>query len=888
MSSVVPLVLGHKLAPEDTDLSLLSRPDLATALYQAAQSKLCLIHAPTGSGKSVLISQYYHQYRHGIDIAWMKLDTQDCDPIAFFRHLCHAIRHVEPDFAGFSTLQQHGLPNQQQAFLASNNFIMGLRKRQRPLQIIIDNFEILAESDWLNTFQWLIDLSPEHVHWIIAGRNVEGIDPHPWQLRDAFSQLTQTALFFNLEETRAFLCDGATPAIDESLLQTLFRHSKGWPASLKLSQIYLQLQPSSESVDPSLFGRPIFNSLCEKVLASMDAELRHFLVNIAFLEGFSAPLCDHIFNTRKSAGIIARLQKLALFIEPEITDDTFQLHQLMRNLLAEQFTLQPPPVRDRMIARACTWLIDHQQREHACRIARQHSQPSFFTELLRVNFRHWMRTGEAEPVIYWTQQLGEHALHLMPDLRFAGCWAQTMFGELVKAEDAIRQALPANANLAANWEILFELPQTPQRTATAIIYAIIRLFRGDMQPQLLENLGRLYKLPSLSSVQRASIDNIFAQHGIHQCHFREARQRATQAVQVMQKAGNLFGHSLANYLIANSYYQNNDIRQAQEHCENYLQSLDISAGKQARALVEGFSIFLKYQNDQPLLAEQQLSTLMLQHQPGYSIDLQLFLAVPQLHMQTRRKEYLSAHFLVQQLEESVQASASQLLQAHTLYERVRLTYTMGKSQALEQLAETHQILSLAEQALDHRCPLQWEIRDRQVMTAVLILLHRGEWRLAQQWTQQLQYLNVDHGCPIRFLPLNLCLAYLDYRTGQISSAFRRLNDTLTQADATGMLTGLLDDIPDLDDFVRMAINQNRILDPHHLGRLHATGILELASATETDSVDMTTAQIALDALGAGTPIPDIADRINLSVEATRWHLQHWRWLQDEEETPLPL
>lgn len=879
MSSVVPFVLGRQQTPDDTDSSLLPRPQLVERLREAARHKICLVHAPTGSGKSVLIAQYHQLHRHTDHLAWLKLDEQDTNPVHFFRHLCHAIRQTAPAFNGFTALQHHGSDNHQQAQLAMNNLVAALANIETPVRIIIDNFEMLASADWLPLIQLMITLTPDSVTWMLAGRSINGIDPLQWELHDSFDMINQVGLFFTLDDTRQFLQARNGKSYDDALVQALFHYTKGWPAALKLAQIYLQTLPANQRVDTAIFGRHIFNSLWGRVLEHLAPDLRNFLVHVAFLESLSAPLCDYVLNSLASAQHIAQLRTLSLFIEPDVCDDTFCFHNLFREQLQEVFQQQPAALRDRLIARACAWLVDHGQRESACRIARQHSQGSFFIELLRRSFRVWFRAGDAEPVFYWGHQLGEQTLLAIPETRFAWSWALTMFGEFNSAESVIRNALLGPSSADPDWINLFNRINSPREMATGIILAIIKLFRGEMTDELLEHLNRLYNNPGLSADQRASLDNVFAQHAVHACHFREARQRATQAVQVMEKTGNLFGHSLGTYLIANSCYHNNDIKTALDTCNHYLQQVTPGAASSARALLEGFRAFLLYQGDQPVQAEAMIQDVLLFHQPGYSIDLQLFLTVPLLRMKTRRGQFTQARFLIQQLEASAQASGSRMLQAHVVYELVRLAFAARHDNELQRLQTGFDVMHRARQALDNRTPMPWETRERWIMAAILLLIHGNELEQAQQWTQQLQYLTVDHGYPIRFLPINLCLAYIDHLAGNISASFRRLNDTLTQADATGMLTGLLDDIPGLDGFVQLALTRQRILNHQHVERIRASGILEL----QPDHQDQQPGDIERAigrALQTGLSVDDTTEQLNLNAEVVHWHLQNLLWKLD--------
>lgn len=831
MPSAVPFVRGQGVAVADTDTSLLDRPALLAALHQAAQNRLCVLHAPGGSGKSTLIAQYLPHSRQQQPVAWLRLGSAEQDAVQFFRQLSLAIRENIGGFAGFSSLQRHGSNTIQQAELASQIFLNALTSLQQPLQIIIDNVELLVECSWLPLLQRVIRQSPSQVRWLLSGRNTQGIDPSRWQPQESVPVFTPQQLFFDETDTRRLLSEKQNHALDDALIKQLHQHTKGWPAALKLAQVYLRHHDAQQPIPESLFGRAIFTDLFDPMLDALPVQLRQFLVNIAFLEHFSVPLCDYVFNSLHSEQLIDQIKHLGLFVEMDTHPGIYTLHTLFREHLQEHFSLLPAEERERLVTRACLWLVDKGERQKACQLSYRHLQRSFFLELLRQSFREWFRAGEAAPVFYWAHELGEDTLQDCPELHFAWSWALLMFGEFAAAEKVIQRTL-ATPLPDSPWDALLQSADTPQTKALSIMFAIIRLFKGDMDTALIGQLQKLYNSPSLPNTLRATIDNIFARYSIMQCQFSEARQRASQALKVMEQTRNHLGYSLSAYLIANACYQNNDIKTAGQLCRQPLDNPNLPHGATARALLEGFSAFLHYQSDQPLLAEQRIHDVLLAYQPGYSIDLQLFLTLPLLHLKTRRGEFADAELLLQQLEHAVHANESSQAQAHALYERVRLAYARRDRTELARLDTLHSLVTRAHTLLnsdDHR--LTWEQMERHVMAAILILLDQGKLEQAYQWMQQLQYCNVERGYPIRFLPLNVCLAYLEFRLGRISAAFRRLNDSLSQAEATGMLTGLLDDIPDLDDFVCTAIRQQRIQNPAHRARLLALGILNCQDGT---------------------------------------------------------
>lgn len=875
MPSVVPLVLGSKQGPDDTDLSFLPRPELVAQLAKMAQSRVSLIKAPTGSGKSVLLMQYRQQVLPGAPCIHLALVEQDRNPIHFYRRLTHGIRQYVPAFAGFACLQHCDADSLTQAQLATDLLIVELRQVQQSVQIIIDNLEQLDSVEWLPCFHLLLEVAPDSIHWILSGRSSALLERQPWFLDEQAKQLTQENLFFTRQQVLQFL-QKSRPETTDHETDTLHRLTRGWPAAVKLAQLCLHYQTLDNPLDANQIGPNVFQTLCARLLASLPRDLHHFLVHTAFLETLSAPLCNHTLNIISAEQHLRHIQKLSLFITHHDANGNFVLHPLFRQYLRDCFDQLPATTRDRNLTRACLWLVDHERREEACRIARLHSQKSFFIELLHQSLRTWFRAGEAEPVFFWSHELGSSTLMTIPETRFAWSWALTMFGEFKRAEQAIwENCMPDDQAL----HVLFDSHQ-PQELGIILLLTIIKLFRGELASSWIAQLQQRYNQPDLSIDYRASLDNVFAQYAIYHCHFRKARQHAAQAMQIWDRTGNLFGYSLSRYLSANAAYQNNDLKTALDDCQQYLDQCQSPATSSARALLEGFRAFLLYQADQPLQAEQLVQDILLKYQPGYSVDLLLFLTIPSLHMRTRRGEFVAAECQLRHLEQAIRANGSQVLKTHLIYEKLRLAYAMRQTATIEHLASEHHVLQRAEQALSGMDDLLWETTERLIMAAVLVLLQRNELDRARHHLQQLQYLGVDRGYPIRFLPINLGLAYLDYLIGNISAAFRRLNDTLTQAAATGMLTGLLDDIPGMETFIRQAIDQGRILVPQHAERLIATGVLDCTPTA--DSLSLSPCEQALEnCVQQGMTLTTAAEQLNLSYEAAQWHWRIRCWKRGE-------
>ena len=83
---------------------LVPRPHLTDRLERGTRSKLTLVSAPAGFGKSTLIAEWLDvAAADGSATAWLSLDAGDNHPVAFWTHVIAALRTVAPS-VGTKTL----------------------------------------------------------------------------------------------------------------------------------------------------------------------------------------------------------------------------------------------------------------------------------------------------------------------------------------------------------------------------------------------------------------------------------------------------------------------------------------------------------------------------------------------------------------------------------------------------------------------------------------------------------------------------------------------------------------------------------------------------------------------------------------------------------------
>ncbi len=813
MSSRVPNVQPKKLTPFLGSGELIDRSHLLQLLTAHKGRKCSVIQAPMGSGKTVLLSQFYKEQTTTRPTAWLSLDKDDVEPARFFLHLSQAIQKAIPEFNRQVIYQtDHAAPSQSR--ILTRLFMDGLNSLSVAPIVIIDNLHFLQNSPWRDTLVQLIEES-QHCYWLLADRNQNTLNTGSWKNNPAYFFIDQNQLYFNEQELRDFLQRTNTDSDIEPFCNLIQRYTQGWPAGIKLGQLYLNNVGSTFTIDNNVNGMQLFREIANKVIDSLPEETQYFLVNTCFLDHFNLDLCSSVICRSNCESILSELEDTAFFIEKASNEDLcYQYHPYIRKLLQERFQTQNSDFNNRLISKASLWLTENNYRELACKTAEQHSVNSYFTEYLRQCFVHWLRQGQVKSIFNWFHEHQDSQLLDVEEIKISWCWALTLSGDINAAEQALQQHFPTEITegsaLVAN---------------TQVLLATIRLFKNEISNETKALLNELYKQAYVSNEIRASINNVFAQHYTNIGDFVLAQEYAEKAYRISEQQDNVFTLAITVYIKVRLLYLNNDIHQALAECEHHLTSNQFQSQPVVQSLLGSLKVYLHYISDNPPHT-QHLSYQLLSHcEPGLSIDLQYYLYTPILRTQIREGNLQAAVEMLEFLEATARSSGSHLYIAEVLYEKIRFAIITDNQSKLEELQVEFNILDYANQYLTDKSQ-PWATRERYIKSAIILLISKKQYDQASKLAFELLSLNVEQGYPISHLPISALHAWLNFCQGQRNMAFTRVNAILDQAEPSGLLLGLFDDIPNVAEMLNQAIAENQILNPTHLEKLLQVGFGE--------------------------------------------------------------
>src|SRR2546421_11255774 len=110
MMGMASPLLESKLYIPARRRSRVARARLIERLTRGAESKLTLVSAPAGFGKTTLLAEWLAAApADGRSSAWLSLDESDNDPASFWTYLITALQRVEPGVgaSAISLLQSH-------------------------------------------------------------------------------------------------------------------------------------------------------------------------------------------------------------------------------------------------------------------------------------------------------------------------------------------------------------------------------------------------------------------------------------------------------------------------------------------------------------------------------------------------------------------------------------------------------------------------------------------------------------------------------------------------------------------------------------------------------------------------------------------------------------
>ena len=184
--------------------SLVTRPHLIEKLNQGWQqaSKLTLISAPAGFGKTTLVSEWVTGCKR--PFAWLSLDEGDTDLTRFLTYFVAALQTVAANVGEevLTALQSPQLPPTESILTVLLNDITTVSEH---FILVLDDYHVVDGQSVDDALTFLLEHLPPKMHLVITTREDPNLPLARWRVRNQLTELRASDLRFSLAETAEFL-----------------------------------------------------------------------------------------------------------------------------------------------------------------------------------------------------------------------------------------------------------------------------------------------------------------------------------------------------------------------------------------------------------------------------------------------------------------------------------------------------------------------------------------------------------------------------------------------------------------------------------------------------------------------------------------------------------
>ena len=313
-------LIRTKLEPPAPTDRLIPRHRLRKRLPGLMKSRLTLMHAPAGFGKTSLLAEWARCLRkQNVRVAWLSVDEEDAEPLQFFAYLTAALEASGIEVGHLGPVAARGFPDVPVTSIVAA-LTGAIERSTARTVVIIDDYHRLAgkppRGDAVGAaLSRLIEPLAARISFVIAGRSRPALPHSVAHSSGTWLEISADDLRFTDEETRRLLKPGAAALSDEELSR-LADGADGWAIALATVRQWLGAGWHAQRVLAALAnpGTDLHAYLTEQILLSLAPVEREFLRRTCIVDRFSRELAVALCPDADVDEIIVSLERKDLLI----------------------------------------------------------------------------------------------------------------------------------------------------------------------------------------------------------------------------------------------------------------------------------------------------------------------------------------------------------------------------------------------------------------------------------------------------------------------------------------------------------------------------------------------------------------------------------------------
>ena len=439
-------LLETKLYVPRSRRGLVPRPRLSERLDRGTASKLTLVSAPAGFGKTTLVTEWLAAGSGAPaterPAAWLSLDRADNDPASFWTYVIAALRTVASG-VGESALTLLQAPQPPPIETVLTALLNDLGATAGDIVLVLDDYHVIDASEVQGGMAFLLDHLPPWLHVVIASRADPALPLARWRARGELVEIRAADLRFTPDEAAAYLNEMMGLQLTAQDVAALEARTEGWIAALQLAALSMQGRDDVAAFIAGFAGddRYVVDYLVEEVLQRQPDRVQAFLLQTSILDRLSGPLCDAVTGQGGGKAMLEALDRGNLFLVP--LDDRrrwYRYHHLFADVLQARLADEQPGQVPDLHRRASAWYEQNGEQPVAIGHALAAGDFERAADLVELAVPAIRRARQEAKLLSWLELLPDEVVRVRPVLSVYFAGALLVSGELKGIEGRLRNA----------------------------------------------------------------------------------------------------------------------------------------------------------------------------------------------------------------------------------------------------------------------------------------------------------------------------------------------------------------------------------------------------------------------------------------------------------------
>ena len=424
-----------------TRARLIRRPRLITRLSGDPDCPIGAITAPSGYGKTTLLSQWDEDDER--PFIWVGLDHRHDEPTMLIGTIAAALDAVEP--LGDRVFAPLMAPRPNLGSVVVPRLCEALAGERRPFVLVLDDLHRVRDRAALEPLATIAEQIPDGSRLVISSREDPAIPLGRLRTRRGVIDLGPADLAMTHAEASAQL-----GALDLNLssdnIERLCERTEGWPAGLYLAALTLEGREDAARAVESFCGddRVVVEYLREEFLSNLSSDDRSFLTQTSVLDRLSGPACDALLEHAGSHETLKRLARANLLLVPLDRRDTeYRYHHLLQEMLVSELHAEGEDQEALLHARASAWYAEHGDADRAISHAIAAGDRELAANLIWAKTPSYESGGRHATLRRWLDEYSEDEIAASPQLCLTLAAGRVTDGDGAGAEHWIGVALQA-------------------------------------------------------------------------------------------------------------------------------------------------------------------------------------------------------------------------------------------------------------------------------------------------------------------------------------------------------------------------------------------------------------------------------------------------------------